>query len=562
MSPLMYAINIATQETCHLDDVVAFLIKKGAGVNIKDNEGTTPLMSTIKRFGSTTIVKLLLEHDALVDETDENGKTSLMHAIEMNRNINIIKLLLQYKSDVCTCDNNGMTPLAFATSIFNDGILGVVKLLTTYQSEVNSADINGNTCLMLAIQATKKADSKGRIHMFSTLKHLKEVGADVNLKNKKGQTAWNIAKDCALLADLENVINLQPEHVTSDIIQEDISKIKPGLFDEEAVEKILSFTDVKSFGREYCFSTKSSRLVIRLKDTLETKTTKESLKKMLGGEYDFEFDEYKESKIQLGCWSDGFITDHIYSRKEGTIGLCINVGKEGNFDFYALTCQHVVSERKINDEVHTKSIEGQVRVLGRLVYCIGLTDEGHVGKYDIAMIKLSKEVVKDLKSNNCICEIKCLCKSDMQLLNTINQQVRVTKIGQSTQLTSGTIVGFQHLKTANITVGRQEHNNFKLRNVMQFMGEDVHGRISNSKFFDAGDSGSVAIAWKDGNVNCEKGVVAMLFGSDSETRECYGFCLACALEEISESNGSPFDVNQIQVTCQGVLCRETPMDLQ
>ncbi|CAH1783383.1 unnamed protein product, partial [Owenia fusiformis] len=89
------------------------------------------------------------------------------------------------------------------------------------------------------------------------------------------------------------------------------SKSKRDLFDEEDVKRILRFKEVKSFGREYSFSTKSSRLMIKLENTPQTSTTKEMLKSMLGEKYDFDFAEYIDPNIKLSefGWSTGFVSD-------------------------------------------------------------------------------------------------------------------------------------------------------------------------------------------------------------------------------------------------------------
>ena len=67
------------------------LIKKGADVNAKDENGAPVLMAAAAN-GQTEIVKMLLDKGADVNVKDKDGKTALMYAADRGHT-DIVKLL-------------------------------------------------------------------------------------------------------------------------------------------------------------------------------------------------------------------------------------------------------------------------------------------------------------------------------------------------------------------------------------------------------------------------------------------------------------------------------------
>jgi ankyrin repeat protein len=123
---------------------IKLLIEKGVDVNVKDDEGTTPLMIASKN--SPESVTLLIEAGAEVNAKNDQGWTPLMYAaasvsdppevstllIEATRTHNfkdfstqmmaaymrrtpeIVRLLIEAGADVNAKDNDGGTPLSMA----------------------------------------------------------------------------------------------------------------------------------------------------------------------------------------------------------------------------------------------------------------------------------------------------------------------------------------------------------------------------------------------------------------------------------------------------------------
>jgi hypothetical protein len=77
--------------------LVNFLINRGADVNIKSDDGLTPLMVAVDN-NDIDSVKLLLKANAELEHQDEFGYTALAYAVG-NLNYDICKLLLENKAD-------------------------------------------------------------------------------------------------------------------------------------------------------------------------------------------------------------------------------------------------------------------------------------------------------------------------------------------------------------------------------------------------------------------------------------------------------------------------------
>lgn len=91
---------------------LAFLIAKGANVNIRDNNGVTPLVLAV-RLNFLEGVELLIAKGARVDEANSAGETPLITAVH-NRNIPLMRLLLKAGANPDRADNSGRTAREYA----------------------------------------------------------------------------------------------------------------------------------------------------------------------------------------------------------------------------------------------------------------------------------------------------------------------------------------------------------------------------------------------------------------------------------------------------------------
>lgn len=173
MTPLMYAAYCAT------DEVVSFLIKKGAKVNSKNEEGKTALM-----YGPS---KVLISAGADVNAKDNKGKTALMYAA-YNSGKGSVDLLIKNKANVNTKDNYGNTALLYAIHSY------------TYKGSSWSIDYSWTDG---AIGSTiKEYEDNFSPSFHELIKLLINNGANVNIKNKSGQTPLSLSKEFPKLTKL------------------------------------------------------------------------------------------------------------------------------------------------------------------------------------------------------------------------------------------------------------------------------------------------------------------------------------------------------------------------
>ncbi len=92
--------------------LAALLVEAGAGIDILDQSGNTPLRRAV-HMGQVDLVKWLLENGADPQIAAANKQTALHTAVIRNRP-KIVALLLDHGSDPTSQDNQGRTPLDWA----------------------------------------------------------------------------------------------------------------------------------------------------------------------------------------------------------------------------------------------------------------------------------------------------------------------------------------------------------------------------------------------------------------------------------------------------------------
>lgn len=179
-------------------EIIKLLIKNGADVNEKDEDGQTILFQA----NNFSLIKLLLESGVDVNSRDNCGNTFLCIAYAPNLNEMLLEhgadvnsrnnegntplffshhekrvLLLEYDADIDAKDNNGNTMLNNSYKSSADEIYSLIRLC----GDINSQNNEGNTILH-KIAGMKKSIYSASIHLL--LSH----GADPNIKNNKGET--------------------------------------------------------------------------------------------------------------------------------------------------------------------------------------------------------------------------------------------------------------------------------------------------------------------------------------------------------------------------------------
>lgn len=172
-TPLMYLRDTATVA------LVRELLSAGAKVNVRDESGSTPLMNAAS-LTKYEVVKELIENGAKIDLKDEDEKTALMFAAT-NDDPRIAKLLIDAGATVNTKDKDGKTALMIAAE---EGDSQTLKLLISFNAEINETDDGGWTALMFAASARD----------VESVEALLNAGADVTFKDKEGKTALALAR--------------------------------------------------------------------------------------------------------------------------------------------------------------------------------------------------------------------------------------------------------------------------------------------------------------------------------------------------------------------------------
>ncbi|RDD43354.1 Ankyrin repeat and EF-hand domain-containing protein 1 [Trichoplax sp. H2] len=132
------------------------------------------------KIGDYDTVRFALRRGTNVDERDKYFKTPLMEA-SASGHVNIVKLLLEKGAEINKVDNFKWTALHHAC---HAGQEDIVKILVENNADIDAQTLNGGTPLMRAIEASRAC----------IVQHIIEKGCKVQLKNRKEQTALEIAK--------------------------------------------------------------------------------------------------------------------------------------------------------------------------------------------------------------------------------------------------------------------------------------------------------------------------------------------------------------------------------
>ena len=161
---------------------IRYFIEHGAGVNVKDEEGLTPLHLAANKNSNPEVLKFLVKHGADVNAKAVGGMTPLHAASVNNPNVEVVKFLIEQDADVNAKYGNDSTPLHLAAK--SNPNVEVLKFLVEHATDVDAKTDEGGTPLYLSLLNNPNMD---------VLKVLVKRGADVNAKDVKGGTPLHAA---------------------------------------------------------------------------------------------------------------------------------------------------------------------------------------------------------------------------------------------------------------------------------------------------------------------------------------------------------------------------------
>lgn len=240
------------------DDMLGLLLEHGADITITNNNGFNALHHAALR-GNPSAMRILLSklpRPWIVDEKKDDGYTAL-HLAALNNHVEVAELLVHMgKANLDIQNVNQQTALHLAVERQHTQI---VRLLVREGANLNLADKDGDTPLHEAL----------RHHTLSQLRQLQDMqdvgkllmglgtpgadkkssasiacflaanGADLNLKNKKGQSPLDLCPDpnlCKALAKCHK------ERSSSQAQQMSIPTIPQ---DQESLEECMVCSDMK-----------------------------------------------------------------------------------------------------------------------------------------------------------------------------------------------------------------------------------------------------------------------------------------------------------------------------
>lgn len=176
-------------------DAVKALVAKGENIDAKNKQYAQTALHVAIHNEHADIARFLIKSGADVNAKMNNGQTGL-HTAAFFGDVKSVTSLLRAKADVNAKDTNGVTPLHRAAE---GGDIETIRILLASGAQINAQTKGLATPLHIAayIGNTKAAE------------FLIKNGADLNAKNAEGRTALQEAKDANELKTMQVIEETQ-----------------------------------------------------------------------------------------------------------------------------------------------------------------------------------------------------------------------------------------------------------------------------------------------------------------------------------------------------------------
>jgi len=181
---------------------VAFLIEKGAQLDMRDQGGNTAMFEA----GSKEVVDFFVQKGLSLEIPNRYGWTALTNAVcDGLDSLDLARWLIEAGADVNATHDRGYTVFMSAASSMERHV-DFLKLLAESGADPNAVTDLGYNAFHAAIDVNGEANSEASIR--SIFGYLSELGVDINLKNKTGQTPLDVAKQRGTEIEREILIEL------------------------------------------------------------------------------------------------------------------------------------------------------------------------------------------------------------------------------------------------------------------------------------------------------------------------------------------------------------------
>ncbi|XP_063679367.1 SH3 and multiple ankyrin repeat domains protein 3-like isoform X7 [Bolinopsis microptera] len=178
--------------------MIMLLCRYGAFLEFRDKNGYTALHHASVN-GMHESMQVLLDVGASVNSRDLKGMTPLYNAICDGNSTLTAEILLKEKCDLNIVDNTGQWHELHQAC--KRGKTDLVELLLLYGAEINGKTSAGNSALHISASFNK-------VHCARQLLYR---GIDKTIRNKAGQTAYEVAALTSNFVIMDDITNFKPE---------------------------------------------------------------------------------------------------------------------------------------------------------------------------------------------------------------------------------------------------------------------------------------------------------------------------------------------------------------
>ena len=186
MAAYGYAIKEAPYEKVNID-LMKYIISKGVDVNSISKEKSTALLNLVRYAKDDSITalctQLLIGKGALTNIRDSSLDYSPLMFTASDKAIKTVKLLIANGADINLKNRKGQTALSLACWRYNNE--EVIKCLVENGANINERDNSDETPAMNAVI----------FGCWENIKTLADLGADLNIKTKSGNTLLDLVND-------------------------------------------------------------------------------------------------------------------------------------------------------------------------------------------------------------------------------------------------------------------------------------------------------------------------------------------------------------------------------